>query len=190
MIDDSKRCTAKSKQTGERCKRAVTPGYRVCYYHGANPKNHGGCPPEKAKGNLNSMSHGAYVKRVLNEEEQRIHDGFIARIRGDFTLNDSSDEIAVEMAAISYIQFLRAQKAGNEDAANVQARIVRDSLKDLKATKITREGETKGLTTTPAQWAAELIQEVCKASIEDDGKGEKDATDKPGEAPDADRTKK
>jgi len=182
MIDDSRRCTAKSKRTGERCKRPAAPGKRVCYMHGARG---GG-----VKGNLNGMTHGAYVKRVLNEEEQRIHDGFIARIRGDFTLNDSSDEIAVEMAAISYIQFLRAQKAGNEDAANVQARIVRDSLKDLKATKITREGETKGLTTTPAQWAAELIQEVCKASIEDDGKGEKDATDKPGKARDADRAEK
>jgi len=161
----------------------------VCYYHGANPKNHGGCPPEKAKGNLNAMTHGAYVKRVLTEEEQRIHDGFIARIHADFTLNDSSDEIAVEMAAISYIQFLRAQKAGKEDAANVQARIVRESLKDLKATKITREGDGKELTTTPAQWAAELLKEVRAASAAA-GKGQKDATDEPGEDGDADRTPK
>lgn len=27
-------CTAKSKQSGERCKRQVTPGKQVCYYHG------------------------------------------------------------------------------------------------------------------------------------------------------------
>lgn len=27
-------CTAKSKQTGERCKRPATAGKKVCYYHG------------------------------------------------------------------------------------------------------------------------------------------------------------
>lgn len=32
--DDPRRCTAKSKQSGERCKRPSTPGATVCYYHG------------------------------------------------------------------------------------------------------------------------------------------------------------
>jgi uncharacterized protein YicC (UPF0701 family) len=109
------------------------------------------------------MVHGAYVKRVLTEEEQEIHDDFIAKIRADFTLNDSSDEIAVRMAAISYVQFLRAQQAGKEEAANVQARIVRESLKDLKATKITREGEGADLKTTPADWATALLEKVREA---------------------------
>ena len=36
MIDESKRCTARSKQSGERCRRPVTPGKQVCYYHGGN----------------------------------------------------------------------------------------------------------------------------------------------------------
>lgn len=27
-------CTAKSKQTGEQCRRFATPGRTVCYYHG------------------------------------------------------------------------------------------------------------------------------------------------------------
>lgn len=32
---DAKRCTAKSKQSGQRCKRLVHPGARVCVIHGA-----------------------------------------------------------------------------------------------------------------------------------------------------------
>jgi len=182
MVDDSRRCTAKSKQSGERCKRPAAPGKRVCYMHGAR----GGA----TKGNLNSLIHGAYAARVLNEEEQAVYDGFVARIREDFEFNDSSDEVAVHMAAMAFLQFVRAQKAGKEDAANVQARIVRDSLKDLKATKITRESDGKEMATTPAQWAADLLREVRKASTEDSGKGGKDATDEPGEASDADRTQK
>lgn len=34
-LPEDRRCTAKSKQTGERCKRIVRLGYTVCYYHGA-----------------------------------------------------------------------------------------------------------------------------------------------------------
>jgi hypothetical protein len=186
MVDDSKRCTARSRRTGERCKRPVTPGYKVCRYHGANPKNHGGCPPEKAKGNLNALIHGVYAERVLDETEQKVYDGFIARIRGDFEFNDSSDEVAVHMAAIAFLQFVRAQNAGKQDAANTQAKIVRDSLKDLKATKITREGEGKELNTTPAQWAAELLREIRTADGDTKAgksKPSQDAADRKSDSP-------
>jgi hypothetical protein len=33
-MDESRRCTAKSKQSGERCKRAAIPGGKVCSIHG------------------------------------------------------------------------------------------------------------------------------------------------------------
>lgn len=39
--DEPNRCCAKSKTTGERCKRTVVPGRRVCRYHGGL----GGRPP-------------------------------------------------------------------------------------------------------------------------------------------------
>ena len=32
-MDDADRCTAKSKQSGERCKRGTTPGVDKCYIH-------------------------------------------------------------------------------------------------------------------------------------------------------------
>jgi len=182
MVEDSRRCTARSKQTGERCKRRAAPGKTVCYMHGAR----GGAP----KGNLNAMLHGAYVQRILNADEQRIHEMFVSALRKDFELNDSSDEVSAQMAAMAFVQYVRALKGGSAKSADIFDAMVLRHLKSLKATKITREGEGKEPTTTPAQWAAELIQEVRKANTDDNSEGEKDASDKSGEAPDADRTKK
>ena len=165
MGDGERQCTAKSKQSGKRCKRPAAPGKRVCYMHGANAG-----PP---KGNLNAMIHGAYVDRILTDEEQRLYDSFIKQIHEDFAFNSSSDEVAVLMAAMSFVQFCRAQQAGKEDAAEKQARIIRNMLKDLKATKLSREGETVNLATTPAEWAAALLAQT-QGTQSDDEKPKKD----------------
>jgi len=148
-----RQCTAHSKRSGERCRKRAAPGKNVCRMHGANA----GPPP----GNLNGLVHGAYVERVLAPEEQAIYDGFLAKIREDFELNNSSDEVQVLMAAMSFVQFCRAQQAGKETAAETQARIIRASLKDLKATKLAREGETSSnLNTSPAEWATALLEKI------------------------------
>jgi len=163
-MNDSRRCQARSKRTGKRCRRAAVPGKRVCYYHGGastGPKT----PEGRERCSLAAMVHGAYVDRVLTGEEQAIYDGFLAQMREDFELNHSSDEVAVLMAAMSFVQFCRAQKAGKEAAAETQARIIRASLKDLKATKIAREGETVSLKTTPAEWATAILEKIRKSDL-------------------------
>lgn len=162
MTDESRRCTATSKSTGERCRQPAAPGQSVCRYHGAG----GGAP----KRNLNRLIHGAYVARVLNDEEQRIRSAFLDEIRRDFALNASSDEVAAQMAAMAFIQFLRAEKAGKEAAAAAHARIVRNCLRDLKATKSTRERGTVDLKTTPAEWATALVAKVRQAERKHNGK--------------------
>ena len=182
MIDDSRRCKATSKTTRERCRQPAVPGKDVCHYHGAR-----GGPP---KGNLNAMIHGAYVKRVLNAEEQEIHKLFITQLRHDFELNDSSDEVSAQMAAMAFVQYVRALKGGNAKSADIFDGMVLRHLKSLKATKISREGDGKELTTTPAQWAAELLQEVRKAKAKEADKGGKEANTEAGAKPDADRTQK
>lgn len=63
-------CSAKSKQTGERCKRFCAPGKKVCYYHGANAG--------VKKGTKNALKHGAYeviTRDTLLEGEDKIADG-------------------------------------------------------------------------------------------------------------------
>ena len=178
MVDPSRQCTAKSKQSGVRCKRIAAPGKRVCYMHGAR----GGAP----KGNLNAMIHGAYVQRILNEQEQEIHDTFIKALRRDFQLNDSSDEVSAQMAAMAFVQYVRAVKAGNAKAADTYDGMVLRHLKSLKATKIAREGEkTPTLKTTPAEWATALIEEV-RIADEAKRKAKEKAAAKQGEATDAD----
>lgn len=46
-----RRCTATSRQSGERCKRTVQLGFTVCYFHGAKAPG----APEKAKLRLLSL---------------------------------------------------------------------------------------------------------------------------------------
>jgi len=155
MADETRRCTARSKHTGERCRRGAVPGYSVCRYHGAG----GGAP----KGNLNGLVHGAYARRILNAEEQQIHSAFLDQIRQDFSLNQSSDEIQAQMAALAFVQFLRAGEAGNEAAAAVHARVVRNCLRDLRATKSSRERGPVDLKTTPAEWATAFVEKALEA---------------------------
>jgi len=168
MVADNRRCTAMSRTTGERCKQAAMPGWDVCYYHGGR----GGAP----RGNLNHLIHGAYTKRTLSEEEERIQSAFLDQIRADFALNSSSDEVAAQMAAMAFIQFLRAEKASNEGAAAAQARIVRNCLRDLKATKSTRERGIEPLSTTPAEWAAALVEKIRRVQGKRTGKGKERRT--------------
>jgi len=175
MIDDARRCHAKSKQSGERCKRPAALGKRVCYMHGARG---GG-----VKGNLNAMIHGIYAKRILNGEEQEVYNAFVEGLRRDFELNGSSDEVSTQMAAMAFVQHLRAVRAGDAKAADLFDGMVLRHLKTLKATKIVREGEAPGITTTPADWATQLLEDVkaagkaARRSKEQPKADDKEATD-------------
>ena len=58
----------------------------------------------------------------------------------------------VELVAVYFLKLGRAQEAGDWDAAERLDRMIRCHLKDLKATKIAREGEVpSGPGTTPAE---------------------------------------
>jgi hypothetical protein len=55
---DERRCTAKSKQTGQRCARWTTPGSQVCYYRGGRTPRGIASP---------AFRHGRYSKRLTAE---------------------------------------------------------------------------------------------------------------------------
>ncbi len=71
--NEQRRCKAKSKTTGQRCKNFVVPGYKVCRFHGANPNNHGGAP----KGNKNALKTGEkeviWYDKLTPEEKELYH---------------------------------------------------------------------------------------------------------------------
>ncbi|HRR82463.1 MAG TPA: hypothetical protein P5532_12810 [Planctomycetota bacterium] len=138
---------------------------------------------------MNGLRHGIFAHRILNAAEQQEYDAVVARLQKDFALNDSSDAIAVEVMAVALIRYARAMKDGNDDGAEKLDRIVRSHLKDLKATKIVREGETPSISTTPAEWAAALLEEV-KATRKAGRKGKARAKADDGKASNADGTQK
>jgi len=125
-------------------------------------------PPE---GNLNSMRHGIYANRFLADDEKPLFETIIAQLYQDFVFNKSSDFMQVELVAVYFLKLGRAQEAGDWDAAEKLDRMIRCHLKDLKATKIAREGEaTKGPETTPAEWATALLKKLAESQKKPDKK--------------------
>ena len=154
------RCKAQSKRSGERCKFPVVQGYAVCRYHGANPNNPGGAP----KGSHNALKHGAYVKKLLTDEEKAIFEDILGAIHRDFDLNESTDLAQASMAAFYYAKW-HCAVLGNADAAVGNYDVLfRKQLECLKTTRAQRDTNT-GPGTTPAEWAVALLARV-KASKE------------------------
>jgi VanZ family protein len=70
--------------------------------------------------------------------------------------------MSAELACIYFVKLTRAINSGNAEAIYKMDLLVRNQLKDLKATKDKREGEASSLQTTPAEWAASLLEEYRK----------------------------
>ncbi len=114
-------------------------------------------------GNNNALKHGIFADRFLTEDERPIFEAIIAQLHEDFVFNKSSDFMQVELVAVYFLKLGRAQVEGNWDAAERLDRMIRCHLKDLKTTKIVREGEEpKGAETTPAEWATSLLERLAE----------------------------
>lgn len=77
-------CSATSKRSGERCKRAVTPGRNVCHYHGgASPIGVGSA----------SFQSGRYSKalpaKLAERYEAALRDPELLSLRDEIALNDA-----------------------------------------------------------------------------------------------------
>ena len=87
------------------------------------------------------MTHGIWANRCLDESERELFREIIERLWDDFVFNKSSDFLQVELVALYSVKLVRAQINGDMNAAEKLDRMIRCHLKDLKATKIAREGE-------------------------------------------------
>ncbi|MGB9618779.1 MAG: hypothetical protein ACPL7K_00025 [Armatimonadota bacterium] len=128
-------------------------------------------------GNTNNLQHGIYANRFLTPEEKPIFDAIIAQLHEDFVFNKSSDFIQVELVAVYFLKLGRAQEVGDWEAAERLDRMIRCHMKDLKTTKLSREGtEPIESQTTPAEWATALLEKLAeaeKAKAESEGEPEK-----------------
>ena len=131
------------------------------------------------EGNLYALGRGLWADRCLNDEERKLFREVLERFWSDFELNKSSDFMQVELVAIYTVKLMRAISAADLEASERFDRLMRSHLKDLKATKITREKSTeiKKSGTSPAEWATALIEKV-KAADEAERKAAKKASRK------------
>jgi hypothetical protein len=112
------------------------------------PKRGAGAP----EGNKNRLKQGIFADRCLTSEEKQMFDLIIERLHQDFQFNKSSDFIQVELVGIYSVKLVRAQMEGNAQAAESLDRMIRCHMKDLKTTKVAREGEEpKGPRTSPSE---------------------------------------
>lgn len=89
----AQQCTAMSKQTGQRCKRAVTPGRTVCHYHGgATPR--GVALPQFKTGRYSK----ALPDRLAARYEEAASDPNLLALREDIALLDSRLEDVLKRA--------------------------------------------------------------------------------------------
>jgi len=149
----------KATQIGERDTEEMDQWHR----NSGAARKRGGQP-----GNTNNLKHGVYANRFLSEEEKPIFNKLIEELHQDFVFNKSSDFMQVELVAVYFLKLGRAQEAGDWEAAERIDRMLRCHLKDLKTTKISREGdEPRGPGTTPAEWATALIEKLRRAEEEE-----------------------
>jgi uncharacterized membrane protein len=122
---------------------------------------------EAMQGNLQTLKHGIFADRCLTPEEKVMFDSIIEKLHEDFQFNKSSDFLQVELVGIYSVKLIRAQIEGNTQAAESLDRMIRCHMKDLKTTKIAREGEEpKGPQTSPAEWASALLEKVSEAAAQ------------------------
>jgi len=120
--------------------------------------------PGAPEGNTNRLKHGVYANRFLSDEEQAVFHQIMGGLREDFSFNQSSDFIQVELAGIYFLKLRRAMDNDDWEAASKIDGMLRGHLKDLKLTKIMREGEARELPqTTPAEWATSLLEKLAEA---------------------------
>ena len=159
------RCKATSKQTGEQCRNWAKPGYPVCRFHGA-----GGRPavmPKKPptarvkKGNQNGRKHGAYSARLL-PNELGVYEAIKAEFAEELGAQNltASDQRLIHQLAVVSAKFDSAVENGAPpDALQMLNRMVLDLLRELKATRATKDGGS--LTgSTPAEVMAALFMKV------------------------------
>lgn len=112
-------------------------------------------------GNQNGVRHGIFANAILNEAERKQFQAVISQLNQDFVFNKSSDFFQVEIVALYMLKLRRAMELEDYDSAEKLDRLLRAHLRELKTTKLTREGDKPvGPETSPAEWATALLEKA------------------------------
>jgi len=166
---------------GEPCKNRAVPGSEFCKFHGggavgkktgkgrpkgcAKPEGSGGPPPQ---GNQNARKHGAYSARLM-PDEQEVYEQIKAQFEeelGADNLTASDQRLIHQLAVVSAKFDLASEKGAPPDALQMLNRMVLDLLRELKATRATKDGGS--LTgSTPAEVMAALFMKITNGKQPD-----------------------
>lgn len=158
---------------GEPCKMPAVEGSDYCKYHGGgavgkktgkgrpkgSPKPSGAASFER--GHTKSIKHGAYSARLMPDEQavyEAIKSQFATELGAD-NLTASDQRLIHQLAVISAKFDSAVEKGAPPDALHTLNRMVLDLLRELKATRATKDGGN--LTgSTPAEVMAALFMKV------------------------------
>ena len=113
------------------------------------------------EGNKGNFRHGIFSNSFLTEEERQQFQAIISQLYQDFVFNKSSDFYQVEIVALYMLKLRRAMELEDYDSAEKLDRLLRAHLRELKTTKLTREGDKPaGPETSPAEWATALLEKA------------------------------
>lgn len=119
----------------------------------------------KKLGNIHALKHGLFANRILAPEEKELFDILIEKLYDDFQFNKSSDFLQVELVGVYSVKLMRAQMEGNADASERLDRMIRAHMRELKTTKVSREGEQPlESQTSPAEWASALLDKAAEVT--------------------------
>lgn len=162
-LDYSQLCAAMNRQ-GKPCGNPVVLGSDYCVVHEdfvpplpTSIQLPGDTPAPKKK-------IPAIPKSSWNQVEPEYRPGFKQqweRLFTTFDLNDSSDQLSVDIVCLYTVSLKKARIDGDMEMQKFAEQTIRHHMNMLKASRITRENPTVNVNHlgSPAEWAAELIRD-------------------------------
>jgi hypothetical protein len=188
MAFTSRQCRAQSRSTGKRCRQPTVEGSYFCRLHGGEKKTAGEAKAKrkaeenaKAKkrrgqgdksGNTNALKHGAYSMRLMPEEEP-IYEEKRKAFTAALGTVDVFDEQILHLLSLISTKVDQAVMKGAEHAAyGGMIKQILDLMKELKATRASRDTSTEGQNLTYADLFTAL-RERFGEDVDECDEGEK-----------------
>ena len=174
-VSQARQCKAKSKRTGKRCRQPAMKNADYCRFHDADKIGDGNDDRTDSSGksagaprrNANALKHGAYSPRLLPGEEP-IYEEKRKAFTEALGQVDVFDEQIVHLLSLISLKVDQAVMKGAEHAAyGGMIKQILDLMKELKATRASRDTLTEGQGLTYADLYAAL-----QARLGEDGAGD------------------
>ena len=148
------KCTAKTTQ-GTKCKNPAMVNSDFCFQHSDEVTK---TDNEKKSNDNPWRENGPGALKLFDENEYKTMLFVLEAIERDFDLNQSSDQMQAQMAALYFVKWMKAAQSDTAEYFIAYDKLLRKSLSCLKATREKREGIELKIS-TPADWAAKLLGE-------------------------------